>query len=234
LFHNVAVSFPEVNRDKGRGDDPKEKKKVGMAGNKIVKLKLQKTVEDFISNGITTATAISQQLKSMGYDISQPTVSRYLSNQQPDRKEETQRIVTDHVRENVPADLTALEDMERQCLDWASENRDAFAHRLADQHIANASITWVEKILRLSGDDRTKAIKDIISQCLGWIADDIRLQGAKITAMRQASSIIEMKLRFSLGDGHDGSIIFMDRERGDQLQHDTKTGRMFVIPGGAS
>lgn len=201
--------------------------------NKIVKWKLQKTVEELITSGVTTSTAIAAALTAQGHKISQPTVSRYLKEERELRKEETQNIVGDHVRENIPADLTALETMEKQCLDWAGEQNASFAQRLAAKHIREAAPQWIDLILRLNGEEKEKhaAIKSIISQCLSWTADDIKLQSARILAMRQATSIIEMKLRYSIGENNDGKIFFLDSGNGDKLAKDD-TGNLMVIRGG--
>ena len=82
----------------------------------------------------------------------------------------------------------------------------------------------------LPGDEkaRNRAIKEIMGQCLSWMADDIKLQTARISAMRQASSIIEMKLRYTLGDSNDGKIIFVDSSRGDQVTKDEQTGALWL------
>jgi predicted transcriptional regulator len=201
--------------------------------NKIIRLNLQKTVEELISSGVTTSTAIAAVLKEKGYSVSQPTVSRYLKEQREARKEQTQQIINSHVNETVPADLTALETMETQCLVWAKEDNTAFANRLAVKHIVEAAPRWLELILQLAGEEQGKAIKQIIGQCLSWTADDLRLQTARIAAMRQATQIIEMKLRYVLGETGDGKIFFVDRERGDKLVQNA-TGGLMVIPGGQS
>ena len=71
-----------------------------------------------------------------------------------------------------------------------------------------------------------------MAQCLLWIADDLEMQKARLSAMRQAANIIEMKLKFALGSKEEGGIFIVDRSRGDQLVQDEKTGGLMVIPGG--
>jgi len=203
--------------------------------NKIVKWNLQKTVEELISSGTAkTSVAIAAALTEKGFKISQPTVSRYLKEEKESRKEETKKIVGDHVRATVPADLTALETMESKCLEWAGEENPAMANRLASKHIEEFADEWANLIIKLQGVDRKKAVKEIIAQCLTWTADDIKIQAARITAMRQATSIIEMKLRYAIGEDNDGKIFFLDSEHGDQLVKDDQSGRFMVIPGGQS
>lgn len=204
-----------------------------MATNKIIALGLQKTVEELISAGIRTSTKISEALKARNYPVSQSTVSRYLASVEEERKADTQSIVSDHVRAKVPEDLTALEAMEAQCLSWAGENTESFAHRLAGKHILDAAQSWVEQLNSLTCLDakaRNKALESIIEQCLGWIADDLKLQNARLAAMKQAASIINMKLSYALGENKDGAIYFL--EKGDKVQRDEETGRVMVFPGG--
>lgn len=206
-----------------------------MAGNKITRLKLEAPIEELIKNGITTSVGISAALKEMGYNVSQPTVSRYLHTVQQARQEEAQQIVNRHVQEKLPSDLTALETMEKQCLDWAGENNDVFAHRLAERHIVEAAPAWAEQIIRLAGGEpkeKILALKAITTQCLSWIADDLEMQKARLAAMRQAANIIEMKVKFALGNKDEGGIYIVDRSRGDQLVKDEQSGGLMVIPGG--
>lgn len=206
-----------------------------MAGNKISRLKLEATIEELIKDGVTTSVGIAAALKGKGHNVSQPTVSRYLKAVQQARQEEAQQIVNRHVQEKLPSDLTALETMEKQCLDWAGENNNVFAHRLAERHIVEAAPTWAEQIIRLANaepKEKKLAIKAIISQCLSWIADDLEMQKARLAAMRQASNIIEMKLKFALGNKDEGGIFIVDRSRGDQLVRNEETGGLMVIPGG--
>lgn len=206
-----------------------------MATNKIVRKKLEKTVEDLIAAGISTSSAIADALKAQGHSVSQPTVSRYLRTLEEQRRDETIKLVSDHVQKNVPADLTALETMEAQCLDWAGEKQDAFAHRLAAKHIQEAAQEWSDAILQLTDADpkaRAEALEVIAGQCLLWIADDLKLQSARIAAMKQAAAIIQLKLHFALGDKSEGNIYFLDAERGDRIERDDQTGRVMVFPGG--
>jgi len=206
-----------------------------MAGNKISRLKLEGTIEDLIKDGITTSVGIAAHLREAGHHVSQPTVSRYLKSVQQARQEEAQQIVNRHVQKKLPSDLTALETMEKQCLDWAAENNDVFAHRLAARHISDAAENWLEQLAQLNTPDpkeKNAALKTIMAQCLGWIADDLEMQKARLAAMRQATNIIEMKLKFALGNREEGGIYFVNPDNGDRLERDEQTGRLTVIPGG--
>lgn len=211
-----------------------------MAGtSKIKSLGLASRIEELISSGVTTSVAIANALKAEGHDISQPTVSRYLKEERETRCEETRKIVQDHVQKTVPTDLKALESMEAQCLAWADEQIDAFAHRLAAQHISESFEDWLGKIFEAGQSHDPEArhvvVKDIMRQCLAWIADDKALQKTRINAMRMAANIIDMKLRYSgvIEGSNEGGIYFVNPDRGDRLEQDEKSGRFMVIKGGA-
>lgn len=204
---------------------------------KIKRLNLAGKIEALIAEGITTSTGITARLQAEGTKISQPTISRYLNKVRDARQQETQQIVSEHVKAKLPNDLTALETMEAQCLDWTKENNEVFAHRLAEQHVLEAAPKWQEQIEILAhAPDPLKqktALKEIMAMCLAWISDDLKMQTARLAAMRQAANIIELKLRFGVGEKSDGNIIFVDSERGDKLVKDEQSGRFTVIPGGA-
>ena len=207
-----------------------------MAGaSKIERMGLQPVIEELISRKITTSTAISDELKKLGHNISQPTVSRYLKCVAEKRKEETKNILSEHISQNLPTDLTAIETMEAQCLAWAKEDKEKFAHRLAIEHINEAAPKWEKLILELNGADpkvKKNAIEEIVDQCLLWISNDFRLQAARLAAMKQAGSFIDMKLRYAMGESADGKIIFLNSEAGDRVEKDENTGKLLVFRGG--
>lgn len=211
-----------------------------MAGSgKIEAWGLAPRIEELISSGVKTSVEISAVLKSDGFDVSQPTISRYLKKVRETRCEETRKIVQDHVQKTVPTDLKALEDMEAQCLTWAEEDLNAFAHRLAAKHIDEHIETWVSRIYEAHNstdeDARKAVVKDIIRQSLSWVADDKSLQKSRINAMRMAANIIDLKLRYSgiIEGSNEGGIFFVNPESGDRLKRDEKTDRLMVIKGGA-
>jgi hypothetical protein len=89
--------------------------------------------------------------------------------------------------------------MEAQCWTGPAKKQDAFAHRLAAKHIQAAAQEWSDAILQLTDADpkaRAEALEVIAGQCLVWIADDLKLQSARIAAMKQAAAIIQLKLHF--------------------------------------
>ena len=88
------------------------------AVNKIEKYNLQNRVLALSGEGNTThqIAAILTEEAEGRYSISQPTVSRWLKTVREDRAEQTKQLVHDHVKEHVPADLQALEDLESEYL----------------------------------------------------------------------------------------------------------------------
>jgi predicted transcriptional regulator len=186
--------------------------------NKVIQLGIAGKIEQIIASGIATAKDIAAKLTADGFMISQPTVSRWLREQKENRREATQKIVREHVEKTVPADLDAVEVMEMQCLTWAREDNDEFASRLAGKRVADHLPVWVDIIMaaRVSQYETpedadnalNKAVKQIMSQCLGWIADDITLQKSRLSAMRMAAMIIDLKLKHAIG-GEGGSNIWI-------------------------
>jgi len=186
--------------------------------NKVIQMGIAGRIEQMIASGITTSKDIAAKLTAEGLVISQPTVSRWLREQKENRRETTQKIVREHVEKSVPADLDALENMELQCLAWAREDNDEFASRLAGRRVADHLPLWVETIISAKAsayatpedadEALNKAVKQIMSQCLGWIADDITLQKSRLSAMRMAAMIIDLKLKHAIG-GEGGSNIWI-------------------------
>lgn len=212
-----------------------------MAAGKIEKLGLVKRVEDLIAAGTCSSDAISVALKSAGFNVSQPTISRYLKKTREERREETQKILSDHVQAHVPGDLDALETMEAQCLQWAQEDNAAFAHRLAGRNIAARMDEWVDLILSANPqanteegaleDARTLAVKGIMKQAIGFVADEFAIQRARLLAMQRAADIVEMKLRYAgLMGEKDGNVFILGSE--DRLEKDENSGHFLVIKGG--
>jgi DNA-binding transcriptional ArsR family regulator len=213
-----------------------------MATGKIEKLGLVKRIEDLIAQGTCSSEAISTALKTEGFNVSQPTISRYLKRTREERREETQKILSDHVQAHVPGDLTALETMEAQCLEWAHEDNDVFAHRLAGRNIADRLDEWVGLILSANvaahtdqeslENARHLAVKEIMTQCIGFVSDDFAIQRARLLAMQRATGIIEMKLRYAgiIDSAKEGNVYILGSE--DRLEKDDTSGRFIVIKGG--
>lgn len=214
-----------------------------MAVSKIEKLGLAKRIEELISSGVTSSPAIASALKLEGHNVSQPTVSRHLKAVRESRAKETSKIVQDHVRDVVPADLEALENMETVCLDWSKEDIFAFAHRLASRFITDHLTEWRNMIMAVEASlyadpkefqaARGKAVQEIMDQCIRQITDELIHRKMRMSAMRQASQIIALKLQYSgaLGAGAGGNIFLMGSGPEDP-QKDETAGQLMVFPGG--
>lgn len=86
--------------------------------NKIEKFNLSDRVLALSGKGKTTheiSQIITEEAQGK-YSVSQPTISRWLKTVRQDRSEQTKQLVHDHIKEHVPHDLQALEDMEAEYL----------------------------------------------------------------------------------------------------------------------
>jgi hypothetical protein len=84
--------------------------------NKIERYELQTRVMELSIGRSTHAVSeiLTEELRAKGLDdqISQPTVARFLKAIREARAEETKNQVQEHIKEHVPADLNALEEIE--------------------------------------------------------------------------------------------------------------------------
>jgi hypothetical protein len=88
------------------------------AVNKIEKFNLSDRVLALSGQGKTTheiSDIITKEAEGK-YRVSQPTVSRYLKSIRQERSEQTRQLVHEHIKEHVPHDLQALEDLEAEYL----------------------------------------------------------------------------------------------------------------------
>ena len=212
-----------------------------MPTSKIEKWGLQKRIEDLIAAGTRTSAAISDALKKEGFDVSQPTIARHLKFVRETRREETQKIVQDHIQKTVPKDLNALETMEGQCLTNAQEDISAFAHRLAARKIAEQIDSWIDRLSALNAvtypdpkelrKAKWDAAEAMMDQCIRWVVDDYAFQKNSRGAMRQATQIIGLKLQYSgiIGADQEGNIFLVKK---GELKEDPTTGRLIVLRGG--
>lgn len=204
-----------------------------MSASKIETQQLAGRIEELIASGTATSQGIAAALKTEGYAISQPTISRYLKKVRETRTDETRKIVEDHIQKTVPADLDALESIEGQCLEWSQEDNEAFAHRLALKYIKEHLAVWREALMAAVDEESSAtAVKEIMAQVANWMADDISLQKKRLAAMRMASIIIDMKLRYAglIDASKDGNVFILGKD--DELEKDSETGRFVVHVGG--
>jgi hypothetical protein len=215
-------------------------KKVG----KIEQYNLTERVLEMATKDGKPSRIITRILKNEGYSIDQATISRFLKKMRELAQPTVSEVVEKHVLETVPADLDALEEMERHCLERAREMKGDFSHRMAALYIEEDLDKWVsllgeaKRALVQREDDDPEAKRDeiervvesIIRQALVYVTNDLVLEKMRNAARRTASQIIDLKLKYSgiLGADASGNIVFKDREE-DDVSRDAdlrKTGKM--------
>ncbi len=189
---------------------------------KIEQQGLAETVQELMSQGITTRAAVTEKLVSeYGADVSEATVGRYLAKVRRAAENQAYKTITDHVNKTVPDDLEALEEMEKQALEWSREAGASQTERAADaaEKIAGELDEWKE---RLAGEKDAQVVRWIIKKCLGYLAADDRRQEQRLAAMKMVHKIIETKLSKAglLDDDTKGRIVFMQRGSGDSEGED--------------
>ena len=183
---------------------------------KIEQLGLSDTVQSLMADGVTTRAEMREKLVSeYGADVSEATVGRYMAKIRRVAENEAFHTIQDHVNRTVPDDLDALEEMEKQCLEWSREAGCDVAERTASAaaEIKGELEAWREKI-QASTDDPDAAVKWIIKRAAAHLAQEDRRQEQRLSAMRQVHKIIETKLSKAglLDDDQKGRIVFLRRE----------------------
>jgi hypothetical protein len=117
----------------------------------------------------------------------------------------------------VPEDLAALEEMEKQALDWSRQAGATSAERAAAaaENIAGELMQWREAIISARQDEAAdKVVRWIIKRAAFLLAEDDRRQEQRIAAMRMVHKIIETKLAKAglLDDDQKGRIVFLTRK----------------------
>ncbi len=189
---------------------------------KVERQGLADTVQNLMKNGVTTATKIHQILQEEhgADDLSLSSVTRYVAKIKHTISDDAFKTIRDHVEKVVPDDLVALEDMEKQCLDWAKEDPKEAADRLTEAalFIDGELDSWIEIISSLpvaNEKDRKKRVMQIVRKAIGYVLKDARLQNKRIQAMTTAIKIIDLKLRQAglLDDEGRGRIIIIDSSK---------------------
>lgn len=217
-------------------------KKVG----KIEQYNLTARVLEMATKDGKPSRIITRILKNEGYSLDQATVSRFVKKMRELAQPSVSEIVEKHVIETVPADLDALEEMERHCLERARELKGDFSHRLAALYIEEDLGKWVSLLGEAKEaisqsevaepeekrDEIERVIESIMRQALLYVTNDLVLEKMRNAARRTASQIIDLKLKYSgiLGADVSGSIVFKDRDE-DSTSRDAdlrKTGEMTV------
>ncbi len=171
---------------------------MGKKVDKITKHNLGPRILQLLTEKGRNSGQIARILTDEGFKISQPTISRWLSKERETHKDEVKDLVHNHVAKVVPDDLNALEDMEKQCLEWAKEGPDIRSERISAWPKILDTFNEVKNSL-LTADEKEfiKAMKAFYQRCLHWIIEDLNNQKDRLSAMREARSIIDTKLKYS-------------------------------------
>ena len=208
-------------------------------GNTLSKVERQgfaDAVQNIMKGGITTATKIHQILQDdHDADLSLSSVTRYVAKIKDIISDDAFKTIRDHVDKVVPEDLIALEEMEKQCLDWAKEDPSELADRLTEAALlVDAEFdNWIVDLLKPAAGEkeRRRQIKQIVRKAIGYVLKDARLQGKRIQAMMTAIKIIDLKLRQAglLDEEGKGRIIIIDRS-GDYDENAAEDGSEPRVP----
>lgn len=208
---------------------------------KIEKLGLSETVQGLMAEGVTTRAEMTERLQQeYGADVSEATVGRYMARIRGAAANEAFQKITDHVNRTVPNDLEALEEMEKQALEWSREAGASQTERAAAaaEQIRGELAEWRHELIQ-EKEDHAPVVRRIIKKCLSYIQADDRRQEQRLAAMRMVHKIIETKLAKAglLDDEQKGRIVFLKREaegnNGDGPADEKRSGRVIRLVEGA-
>ena len=184
---------------------------MGQKTDKITKHNLGPRILHLMTQEGKNSVEIARILTEEGFKISQPTISRWITRERDSHKDEVRDIVHDHVSKVVPDDMKALEEMEKQCLAWSREGPDTKSERIAAWEKIKESYAVVKDHLLSATPDTLNDILNVFyKRCLNWILEDLDSQKERLSAMREARSIIDTKLKYAgLLEGQAGGNIFI-------------------------
>lgn len=148
-----------------------------------------------------------------------------------------------HVREQLPKDLDALEELEKKSLGWVDQSLKARVTPILKlervQKVVEMAAGKLERVAGKSGEERKKAARDLA----GWVVKYVTIlmsaarehRKDQLTAMKAASDLISIKLKFSaaLQERDQGKInIHPTKESG--AGGDGKVIQMMAIPSGVN
>jgi len=207
---------------------------------KIDKHKLGPRIIALMTTESLNETQVAERLTAEGFAITQPTVSRWLKENRESSGERAHKIFLDHVEQELPKDLTALENLETLCLSWSQEEVAEKVERILTwRRVLDNLDSMAQTILAAGADpkERIVAAKSIVKRCLHWIFEDDNNQKQRLLSIKQAVSIIETKLRFAgvIDSDKDGNIIIRGRDGNPQQPGGPDSGtekpRMFLVGG---
>ncbi|MEW5734256.1 MAG: hypothetical protein AB1921_05340 [Thermodesulfobacteriota bacterium] len=172
------------------------------AESKIEKWGLTHRIAELMGEGMTTgkaiAEALSAELAAEGKSISPDAVNAYLRKVKPEAVQKANRALAAHLAKVVPDDLEALEELETLCLTWAREEAEPRRERLAEAFAAVSGNVeaWAEALSKALGSDKERraAVKAMVQRVVAIIQNDADEQARRLAAIRQAVSIIDLKL----------------------------------------
>jgi predicted transcriptional regulator len=196
---------------------------MGKKIDKITKHNLGPRILQLLTEEGRNSGQIAKILTDEGFKISQPTISRWLSKERETHQDEVKDIVHKHVAQVVPDDLKALEEMEKQCLDWSKEGPDIKSERISAWPKILETFNEVKNLLlTVDQEDVKKVMETFYKRCLHWIIEDLNNQKDRLSAMREARSIIDTKLKYSgiLEGATAGNIFIGPTKDGEETKGD--------------
>lgn len=183
---------------------------------KVEKWKLNRRIEEMMAEG-KTVSEITDTLneENDGLDIGQSTVARYAKSVREKAGSDAFKVMREHVNRNINDDMKALEEIERLCLLWASEEKKTGAERMsrAMGRVDSCVDEWAEKITEAAGDveKREDVVRWIIRRAMDYWAEDASMQKKRLSAFRVALEVINMKLRHAgvLDDEGRGRVVIV-------------------------
>lgn len=192
---------------------------------KIEKWNLSRRIEEMMADGYTVGE-ITEALNSEneGLDIGKTTVGRYVKEIREKAGTDAFKLMREHVNRNIKDDMKALEEIERLCLLWATEEKLTTAERMsrAMSRVREEVDSWRELVFLASDDEERseEAIRKIMQKSMEYWAEDARLQKKRLSAMRVALDVINMKLKNAgvLDDEGRGRIVIVGHEEYEKEQ----------------
>lgn len=174
-----------------------------------------------------------------GFPIGYKAIHRWAAKRQEDARSVVADIVREHVERVVPADLTALEEMEVQCLEVSRELKGDFSHKLAAKNITEDLQKWVFMLKNAEealAENKAVAVKSVVKaimeQAIEYVSNELNLEKMRESARRTIVQLIDLKLKYSgiIGGAREGGVYFVDAEGGEELGEHEDGGLFIVKP----
>jgi hypothetical protein len=208
---------------------------------KIERLGLGIIVQQLMADGMTVGRHIGEILRSEhDVEISDKAVCRYMAMIRDQVKPDAAGVFRQHVNQEIPKDLKALEDIQDQSNAWWKEEPADSAKRLASKYAnVDSEVDHFQSLLLRAelADEKTRRIvvSKIIRTCLGYLTEDARLQKKRMEAMKMELDAIKIKLSNAgaLDNETGGNIIIVDKRSDYRAPSKDNDGRVpFTVAGG--